>query len=353
MKIFPIQDVRNPFVLYMAGGGAELIGSYQTQSGCGERMLEAGVPYSREAVHDLTGQTLRSTLVGGRKMGGATSWEASFLLSGAAWARAGQLRPDLEKTGTLMGVGVTATLHGGAKPYPEEAYIVVRTGPSGQHVYREKLEGDAASRIIHDPWNYPGSLRARSSLVLAEHTHTKMVCQGEPEVRFPNPVSLPEGDVFFGAHDLTGRSVPNLSDRYLFGGSWNPLHHAHLQMKTQMDLHTGRNGVLVLSRNHPVKGPIDPERVRQFLNSVWGVADVLLSNDDGMFTSMLRWNAPLMVGTDVFAHVSDQDLEQIAPHLLLVSRPGTSPETMVRLGRMGLFPHMVSRDTMSSTFLRS
>lgn len=340
----------SPCCIYAAGGGGEVLGLIQAQSGASRVLLDGGVPYSREAVTLLVGRPQLTRVQNGLRVGGATSWEASHLLASAAWVQACRLSsPESEAAGTLSGVAVTVIISGrdSTRKHPDVAYIVIRTGPSGSRVFEKKIEWELGQKT---------QTREEQSLQLALEV-LDLAYQASTDPGLVRQVPEPnwEGDRWIGAFDKewtkTGPGeIPE--NRYLFGGSWNPLHHGHLWCRTQADLRLGRQGVLVLSRNHPVKGPVDPDRIGKLVAATYGVCDILISNDLGKFTDLARFGLPMLVGLDVIQHISEGDLESIAPLLRLVDREGSAQADRIRAAQAGIPTVLVSPLSISSTRIR-
>lgn len=353
-----------PLVIYAAGGGAEAISLLQETPNCGKVLVDAGVPYSRQAVRDLVGRELQTTkLPDGRRVGGATSQEAAVQLAWAAWARACQLAPEpsAEALGQPIGAAVVCTLsgHPSSRTHEDVAWMAVRTGPSGSDI-----------RICHVAWpmGQPSSRAEQSAQVgdmllrfllgqdPGNASTSMLLCQ-------PPGRSLPpsrNADLLWRADqddpEVVGALDPD--KHYLLPGSFNPLHHGHVRLKIELDKLLNKRGIFQVSEVHPLKGAVDPRQILAVLNAVRVSADIILSPQCGMHLDKVRrFGLDIACGIDAVAHVSDEDCASIARmgrRFIVVERPGYAlkPERAALLAALS-FPRYGMNLDISSTKLRN
>lgn len=372
----PAQGARVPTVLFAAGGGGEAAAVLQRTLGCTNVLMDAGTPYSREAVTMLVGRRMQTKMVDGKRVGdGATSLAASHLLASAAWVRASACATLDEQAASLpVGAAATCTLSGvtSTRDHGDEAYVVVRFGQSGQDVIEVHVKwAHKQMRCDRDEQSEIVSLIMLRALRVARGDRDTLVesiqriAWGIEELTwrvYRRVIPLPpEGqDAYLPALGTEWIPLPKLdpATHYLFSGSFRPLHHAHLHNRTQVDLHTGRRGVLQLSRNHPKKGPIEPARIQELAAAAYGVCDLLVGEDDGRYADKVaRWGLDVALGTDVFPHITGIDCLKIQGKdrkLLLIGRPGESnPKTLADAASYGFPLVYCCPYEVSSTDLRA
>ncbi len=333
---------RVPTVIYAAGGGAEAAAVLQRTIGCTNVLMDAGSPYSREAVTQVVGQRMQTRMENGVRVGGATSFAASHLLASAAWVRASSCATLEEQArGLPVGAAVTCTLSGvtSTRDHGDEAYVVVRFGPSGHNTIEAHILWQHGQKVCDRAQQSEiAGLAVLRALLGARERVEGIIDSGLWSAwgiesiswrgHYKRVVSLPpEGqDAYLPAFGTEWIPLPKLdpTTHYLFSGSFRPLHYGHLHNRTQVDLHTGRRGILQLSRNHPKKGPIEPERIQEVAAATYGVCDLLVGEDDGRYADKVaRWGLDVALGTDVYPHISRTDCAQIAGmgrNLLLIDR---------------------------------
>lgn len=341
----PPAGVRVPTVIYAAGGGAEAAAVLQRTLGCTAVLMDAGSPYSRDAVTLLVGRRMQTHVVNGVRVGdGATSLAASHLLASAAWVKACACSTVEEQARHLpVGAAATCTLSGihSTRDHGDEAYVVVRHGASGRDTVEAHVRWAHRQQVCDRPeQSEVVSLVLLRALLAARGGERTLLLDpaekdayGVEEVTwraYRRTVSLPPDgqDAYLPAFGTEWVTLPKLDPtaHYLYSGSFRPLHHAHLHNRTLLDLQLSRRGILQLSRNHPMKGPIEPARIQDLAAASYGVCDVLVGEDDGRYADKVaRWGLDVALGTDVFPHISDADRQQVVAQgrkLLLIGRPG-------------------------------
>lgn len=376
-RCIPPAGMRVPTVIYAAGGGAEAAAVLQRTIGCTSVLMDAGTPYSRDAVTSLVGRHMQTRMVDGVRVGdGATSLAASHLLASAAWVKACACSSLVEKVRDLpVGAAATCTLSGvhSTRDHGDEAYVVVRYGVSGQDVVEVHVRWAHRQQVCDRPeQSEVVSLVLLRALLVARGGEcsplldlTERSAYGVEDVTWrtyrrtilPPPAGQ---DVYLPAFGTEWIPLPKLdpSTHYLFSGSFRPLHYAHLHNRTQVDLQTDRRGILQLSRNHPIKGPVEPARIQDLAAAAFGVCDVLIGEDDGRYADKVaRWGLDVALGTDVFPHISEADRQQIVAQgrkLLLVGRPGSMIASTIAAAAACDFPLVcLCPYDVSSTDLRA
>lgn len=360
-----------PLVIYAAGGGAEAAAALQGLPHCSKVLVDAGVPYSRDAVLDLIGYKLETrTLPNGCRIGGATSQEAVLMLSWAAWARSAELAsrrdPAAEAKGLPIGAAAACTISGypSGRSHGDEAWLCVRSGPSGSQVH-----------LCYIGWEM-GQTQSRpeQSGIVSEQLLRMILADGKPTSEFTLGTGwstlerilsvrqeLPDmeahgRDLIWRADGDIWEEVPALNPdaHYLLPGSFDPLTHGHVKIKIELDKITGKRGIFQVSAKHPLKGPVPPDRFNRIVNAVRGVSDIIVSPECGMHVDKARiFGLDIACGLDAIGKVSDNHLRQIAGmgrKFILVERPGyvLAPERAALLAELGFPRHGMNLDISSS-----
>lgn len=377
IRCIPTVGVRVPTVIYAAGGGAEAAAVLQRTIGCTAVLMDSGAPYSRDAVTLLVGRRMQTRMVDGVRVGdGATSLAASHLLASTAWVKACACSSTAEQAQHLpVGAAATCTLSGihSTRDHGDEAYVVVRHGASGRDVVEAHVRWAHKQQVCDRPeQSEVVSLVLLRALLAARGGDgsplldpAEQIAYGVEDVTwrtYRRTVSLPPDgqDAYLPAFGTEWAPLPKLdpASDYLYSGSFRPLHHAHLHNRTQMDFQLARRGILQLSRNHPMKGPIEPARVQDLAAAAYGVCDVLVGEDDGRYADKVaRWGLDVALGTDVFPYISDADRQQVVAQgrkLLLIGRPGSMGLSTIAYAAACDFPLVcLCPYNVSSTELRA
>lgn len=370
-----------PLVIYAAGGGAEAIGDLQARDHCSRVLLDAQVPYSREAVRDLVGRVLRHTVLpDGRRVGGATSQEAAIELAWAAWSRAAELSsrhdPVAEARGLPIGAAVTCTLSGenSKRSHGDEAWLCLRTGPSGSDIRLLHIGwemGQSDTRVVQSETTALVLLGLLDGMGIGKTEHIPFGNQWSTvetvvPARRPLPDVIPtnllwraSADIWEVIDDTAGSTSSPLDpdQHYLLPGSFNPMTHAHVRAKVNLDKLTGKRGIFQISAHHPMKGAVPRERLNRVANALRETADLVVSADSGMHVEKARClGLDIACGVDAVAQVSEAHMREIAAmgrRFIVVDRPGyeLTPERAALLAELR-FPRMSMNLDMSATKLR-
>lgn len=240
-------------VLYVTGGGSQLLSELLTTPGASATVLEAQVPYAEAALGDLLG----------RRPDQACSEATARALAMAAFQRARRLgdgNPD-----DLFGLACTASL-------------ATRRTKRGAHRAHVAVQTEAATYAASLTFDGDRDEEEAELLELLWHALTEALGLSLPDVeppRRPEVVHVnaerPWRNLILG-QDVAFATAPH-QGRLLLPGAFNPLHHAHDRMLAIAEQKTGLEGAFELSVMNVDKPLLDyieiERRLRQFARPVW------------------------------------------------------------------------------------
>lgn len=262
-----LYDKNQSIILAITGGGTEVIGSLLKYGGGSKCILEAIVPYSKEA---------SIKLVGGKEPEHFCSRDHALDLAVVSWKRAKEYRADRP----AMGVGSCARLgvDGERKGRVHEIWVAIQTDRETftWHVefttlndlsYRE-TEEEACAKLIYyaigvaSDINAEAAYRTLQAFLFSNEKIESCVQRGNDQAYgvftgirrfeiFPNP-----------GHRLNSQSV-------IFPGSFNPLHDGHINMAAAVWKKLGRETVFEICINNTDKPSIDYMRLQERMSNIF------------------------------------------------------------------------------------
>jgi hypothetical protein len=258
-------------VLVCTGGGSRAIEWLLAVPGASATVLEALVPYSRQALEALIGPL----------PGRATGPETAQAMAERAYDRARRWRSDPERP--VVGLGCTATL---ATHYPKRgdhrAVVAVRTATDltlhaltltkgardrcGEEELVSRLTLQALARAcgVAAPWEI--GLRADEAVVVSQAEPASPVARllrGD----FERLLVLPDGQMLPGGQP----------EGAIFSGAFNPLHEGHRRLAATAAELLRRPVTFEISVENVDKPPLSEAEVARRLRQFEGLAPVVLT----------------------------------------------------------------------------
>ena len=257
-------------VIAVAGAGSQAVAWLLAVPGASRTLLEAVVPYERQALIDFLGHEPEQFV----------STQTATELAGAAYRRALRLREDQSP---VLGLACTASLatdrpkrgeHRGCIAAWDEAGVVThnlvlakgRRDRSGEEEQLSRLLLNALARACRLPAQLP------LDLVEGEAPEVRREAHGHPIDR------LLSGGVRTVTVQADGRAVADEPFRgAVLPGSFNPLHQGHLDLASAAAGILGCEVALELSVLNVDKPPLGSAEVRRRVAQFQGKARLLLT----------------------------------------------------------------------------
>ncbi|MCZ6658383.1 MAG: CinA family protein [Gammaproteobacteria bacterium] len=263
-------------VLYVTGGGAELLSEILATEGASRTVLEASVPYSERSLTELLGGSPDQ----------ACSATTARAMAMTAFQRARTLGASQP-----FGFASTASLATDrAKRGSHRVHIAIQTADStlqsrfeltGSRTAQEAELVEIAWRAINQGLGLEATLGSPLQTVTATAAWRELVLGN-----FVKTVT--------GEHD----------GKLLFPGSFNPLHDGHQNMMVVAETKLGLSGAFELSIENPDKPLLDyfeiRERLAQFRHPVWLTRLSTFTQKAQNFP-----NATFIVGVDTLIRIAD------------------------------------------------
>ena len=251
-------------VLYITGGGSQLIAELLSTPGASRTVLEVSVPYANTALADLLGHAPAQ----------ACSAATARAMAMVAFQRAKTLAPTAENESSLFGLSCTASLATDReKRGKHRAHLAIQTDWH-THCADIELHGDRASQeqqLLDALWAFLEYALADRDAD-ADSAVSVVTPQTSSTTRFTSTRAHASWrDVLRG--DLPAVVSKAHDGQLILPGSFNPVHRGHQKMLALAEQVTGRAGAFELSIVNVDKPPLDYHeigaRLAQLQAPVW------------------------------------------------------------------------------------
>ena len=274
-------------VLAVAGAGSSAMSWLLGVSGASRTILETRVPYGRLSMIDLVGQEPVQYV----------SPQNAKDMARSAYRRALALRED---DSPVVGVACTATIATDYTKRGDHRACIATWDDDGATSFdlildkgkRDRTgEEEVVSRLLIQAMAQAFGVEADIEIGFTETER--------PEVEtlsHPNPIErLLRGDaelvIADDAENLSSIEPGSLGNRVVLPGSFNPLHHGHLELASAARELTGLQSVFELAVLNVDKPPLEEEEIRRRLEGIKGSGQVVLTR-----TPTFRLKARLFPG---------------------------------------------------------